>query len=52
MTLETKKCPVCKTNMKIVTYPENVKSVWAGQEVHLCEHCDYSEDKRGNQIPV
>lgn len=46
-----KKCPVCKTNMQIVEYPKNTKSVWAGQDVYLCFRCGHSEDKYENEIP-
>ena len=51
MTLKTKKCPVCETDMEVITYAENVKSVWSGQKVLLCKRCDYSEDSHGNIIP-
>jgi len=49
--LDLKRCPVCNTNMTIIEYPKESKSVWAGQDVYLCVRCAYSEDKRGNVIP-
>ena len=51
MTLETKPCPVCKTDMEIIIYTENVKSIWSGQKVLLCKRCGYSEDSHGNVVP-
>ena len=51
MTLETKPCPVCKTDMRVTFYAKNVKSVWSGQEVLLCDRCGHSEDSHGNMIP-